>query len=282
MQNIETCSCPLCGAEGVTPSHYDFSPYRVVQCVSCDFWYLSPRLTEAAMLAEYASDCYFSGGDGLDEGYSDYALQEKSLRPTFANFLAGMKRAGLTGGRLLEVGCGYGYLLDEAKPYFDYRAGTDFSQGAVERASCYADRVYLGGVDAIEENDRFDCIVAVEVLEHIYDPHQFMQKLYDKLVPGGVVVVAVPDMGSLWRKALQSKWPSFKMPEHVTYYDENTLQRLFDDNHFAAVEKIAFPHAFPLPEIMNKLKMSWLSVPRWNVWLPGVVLAMAARRPNGR
>ena len=69
----------------------------------------------------------------------------------------------------LEVGCGYGFLLDEAKPYFDYRAGIDFS-GAVKSASERADRVYQGDLDIIPDEERFDCIILVSVIEHVHKP----------------------------------------------------------------------------------------------------------------
>jgi len=37
-----------------------------------------------------------------------------------------LHKRNVTGGKLLEIGCGFGFLLDEAKNYFDYRIGTDF------------------------------------------------------------------------------------------------------------------------------------------------------------
>ena len=54
-------------------------------------------------------------------GYTDYAAQEKSLRATFRLFMNNLEKKRLTGKTLLEVGCGYGYLLDEAKNFFAYR-----------------------------------------------------------------------------------------------------------------------------------------------------------------
>ncbi|HKJ83473.1 MAG TPA: class I SAM-dependent methyltransferase [Mariprofundaceae bacterium] len=240
---------------------------------------MSPRLREEAMLAQYADDTYFEGSDGLQEGYSDYAEQERSLRPTFARFLHKLKQRGMTGGNLLEVGCGYGYLMDEACDYFDYRMGTDFSAAAVERAKAHADHVVLGGIDAVDPSEGFDCIAAVEVIEHIYDPNHFISELYRRLRPGGWLIMATPDMGSYWRKVMQKRWPSFKLPEHVTYYDSNTLGQLYRQAGFERTEKLPFPHAFPLAVLLEKLGMGRLPAPKMNIWLPGVVLAMAARKP---
>lgn len=275
---LEQCPCPLCGRSELTGVHYDFTPYRVVQCAGCGLWYLSPRLNETAMLAHYSSNTYFEGSDGLREGYSDYALQEQPLRVTFRRFLKRLHRMGITGGALLEVGCGYGYLLSEARPYFERRVGTDFSDTAVNRASTDADAVYLGGVDALPEGERFDAIIAVEVIEHIYDPNRFVAGLADRLKPGGHLIMATPDMGSLWRRLLGRYWPSFKLPEHVTYYGRETLTELLKRHGFDAPCSIPFPHAFPLAVVLEKLGIRLRSKALTaNIWIPGVVLSMAAR-----
>ncbi|MFC1536423.1 methyltransferase domain-containing protein [Pseudomonadota bacterium] len=260
------------------PKCYDFSPYRVEQCADCQLWYLSIRLNEEAMLSYYSDDAYFEGSDGLNEGYSDYALQERPLRATFKRFLKQMHQRGMTGGSLLEVGCGFGYLLSEARPYFDRRVGTDFSSGAVNRTKAVADDVYLGGVDAVPDAEKFDCIVAVEVIEHVYDPNRFMAQLAARLKPGGWLVMATPDMGSWWRRVLGSHWPSFKLPEHVTYYDQYTLAELFNRNGFDSVRSVPSPHAFPLTVVLEKMGIHLSSkVGEANIWIPSVVLSMAAR-----
>jgi len=277
-QRLETCACPLCGSLSTHDKCYTFQPYRIVCCSNCQLWYLNPRLTEDEMLKEYASDAYFDGGDGLNEGYSDYSEQEKSLRPTFSRFLKLLSDRGMTGGSLLEVGCGYGYLLDEATPYFTHRVGTDFSEIAVEKAAVYADQIFHGGVDVLPEDAQFDCIISVEVIEHIYDPKAFVEGLYRHLKPGGYLILATPDMGSAWRKVMQHRWPSFKLPEHVTYYDAGTLNELYQCCGFEAAENLSFPHAFPLSVFLEKLKLGFLPAPKVNIWFPAVVLAMAARR----
>jgi len=94
------------------------------------------------MHAHYVDDAYFEGGTA---GYSSYQAQESTLRPTFRRFLAELDRRGMTGGRLLEVGCAYGFFLDEARGHFAHRTGTDYSPAALEKASSRADHVILGG-----------------------------------------------------------------------------------------------------------------------------------------
>ena len=202
------------------------------------------------MLALYAKDRYFTGQAG---GYTNYAAQQSALRATFRRLLQFLQRSGCTGGALLEVGCGYGYLLDEAHPFFSRRIGTDFSTEAVNMARDRADHVYQGGTNVLPENEIFDCIIATHVIEHVYHPHAFIRSLLTHLRPGGCLVVAAPDMGSFWRKLMGKRWPSYKLPEHVLYFDRITLSRLLQECGLGRLRVIPYPHAFPLPLIASKI-----------------------------
>ncbi len=230
------------------------------------------------MLKLYADDAYFANDSG--GGYSDYAFQADCLRQTFRRLLCQLARRGLTGGRLLEVGCGYGYLLAEAKPYFSFRAGTDFSARAVEQARKQCDCVMLGGIEAVEKLPCFNVIIAVGVIEHIYDPPGFLDKLRTRLVPGGWLILATPDMGSYWRHLMGRRWASFKLPEHVTYFDRHSLTHLFERTGFGQVQRLGFPHAFPLGLVMEKLGLSLGNdrLASAGIWIPGTTLALAGRK----
>ena len=114
---LEHPACPLCGSEERREDIYVFRPFAVARCQGCRLWYEYPRLAEPVMRASYADDAYFEGGEA---GYSSYQAQEATLRPTFRRFLRELSHRGMTGGRLLEVGCAYGFFLDEAKGYFDH------------------------------------------------------------------------------------------------------------------------------------------------------------------
>jgi 2-polyprenyl-3-methyl-5-hydroxy-6-metoxy-1,4-benzoquinol methylase len=207
-------------------------------------------------------------------GYGDYAAQEQALRATFSRLLKTLAVRRQTGGALLEIGCGYGYLLDEARPYFDRRIGTDFSDGAVQQALTRADQVYRGGIDAVAGSEQFDFIIATHVIEHVYHPQAFVQGLLQRLRPGGRLLIAAPDMGSLWRKVMGRRWPSFKLPEHVLYFDRRTLAQLLQTSGVSQVTRVPYPHAFPLPLIASKIGIRLpQAFNRYSLWLPATTIA---------
>jgi 2-polyprenyl-3-methyl-5-hydroxy-6-metoxy-1,4-benzoquinol methylase len=305
---LERPDCPLCGEAAGGEPRYRFPPYGVVRCGGCGFWYLSPRLREERMRDAYAHDSYF---EGAGVGYRSYLAQEKTLRLTFRRFLRELARRGIggrreagerekteqeeekqeeeqeqagrgAGGRLLEIGCAYGFFLEEARASFAYRAGTDYSPAALALARARAERVYLGGAESVVETEPFDCVACIHVIEHVYEPRRLVADLAARLRPGGWLVLATPNMGSLWRPLMRRRWPFFKAPEHVTYFDRRSLARLLRGCGFTSVQTVPYASVFSLDMVGEKL--GW-QVPafarRLRLWLPGTTIAAAGRKPAG-
>jgi SAM-dependent methyltransferase len=224
------------------------------------------------MMKLYVDETYFHGEF---IGYQDYLSQEWTLRATFRRFMLNLDKRGLTGGTLLEIGCGYGLLLEEAKGFFSVRVGTEFSSRAIEQARPRVEQIYEGGVEQIPPDRKFDCIVATHVIEHIYQPLIFLRELAKHLNPCGKIIIATPDMGSLWRRFMRHRWPSFKIPEHISYFDKKTLKILMYRSGLINIDKIPYPHAFPLFLVANKLNIRLpKSIGNRNIWLPGTTIAM--------
>lgn len=274
---LEYPNCPLCESECRETSYAQFGIHKIMRCRDCRVHYLYPRLTENAMRHFYQSDNYFDGGES---GYSDasYSDQERALRATFKRLLRNLQQRGQTGGRLLEVGCGYGYLLEEAKDFFDYRVGTEFSAEGVRQASAKADEIYEGGVEQLPAEAKFDCVVATHVIEHVYQPLEFIKQLINHAKPDGKIILAAPDMGGMLRKIMGHRWPSFKIPEHVVYFDAATLSALMRRAGLRDISLLPYPHAFPLALIASKLRLPFpAALSNANIWVPATTVALYGR-----
>src|SRR6266481_378978 len=271
--NLEYPACPSCDS---AQRHFPFrlhGPYTVARCIECGLHYLYPRLIESAMQEVYRQSSYYEGGAC---GYADtsYTGQEAALRATFKRLLRNLAKRGLTGGDLLEVGCGYGYLLDEARPLFDRRVGTDFSAEAAKIARAIGAEVFVGGIEQVSPDRKFDCIVAIQVIEHVYQPLSFVKQLASHTKAGGYIVVATPDIGGALRRTMGRRWPSFKVPEHVVYFDFESLRALMYQGGLSDVRKLPYPHAFPLGLIAAKFRLSIPPVlARLKMWVPATTVA---------
>ncbi|HTR44359.1 MAG TPA: class I SAM-dependent methyltransferase [Thermodesulfovibrionales bacterium] len=244
--------------------------------------YLSPRLKEPVMQALYQDGTYFAGGEG--SGYEDYLFQGKSLRITFRGFLTEMRKRGIAGGKLLEVGSGYGFFLAEAADFFPQQYGAELSEeGGSHARKISGAPIHVGGLGSLPAHWKdFDTVVAINVIEHIYAPLDFLAAVRPRMKEDGTLVVATPNIGSLWYALMKKRWPSFKIPEHVAFYTKATLTRLLERAGFSAIREIPFLHAFPLGLIAAKF-----GVPLGGglgarpIKLPGTMIALAAGGNNG-
>jgi SAM-dependent methyltransferase len=274
---LEYPVCLMCGSDRRKFPFRLHDPYTIARCTTCGFYYLYPRIIEGAMQEAYRQPSYYEGGAC---GYTEtsYATQQSALRATFKRLLHNLVDRRLTGGVLFEIGCGYGYLLDEARPYFDRRVGTEFSVEGAEIARATGAEVFVGGIEQIPAERRFDCILAIQVIEHVYQPLTFVKQLISHTQPGGHIVVATPDIGGVLRKVMGRHWPSFKVPEHVGYFDFKTLSRLMEKAGLSDVRRLPYPHAFPLSLITAKFG---LNIPSGlgclKIWVPATTVAAYGR-----
>lgn len=276
---VEDATCPLCGSDE-RRQRYSFPPFAVVRCAACRFHYLSPRLTRAAMEEIYRAGDYFEGGT---VGYDSYARQEQALRATFRAVARRLASHGFAGGDLLEIGAGYGLLLDEAAGYFASATGTELSGAAAIEARRRGRNVITGGIDELPAGARFDCVLAGHVIEHVYEPRSFVGQLAGLLRPGGALILGTPFMGSFWQRLMGSRWPSFKIPEHVLYFDRRSLSGLLAEAGLSDVKPFPYPHAFPLALVLAKLGVGAIGqrlgrLGELPIWLPATTLAYSARR----
>jgi ubiquinone/menaquinone biosynthesis C-methylase UbiE len=100
---------------------------------------------------------------------------------------------------ILDVGCGTGALLRELNQYGKVQ-GLDFSPRAV---SFCKERGLLNveqgsATDIRYENNTFDLVLALDILEHIDDDKKAMAEIHRVLKPGGVAIIFVPTFMFLW------------------------------------------------------------------------------------
>jgi SAM-dependent methyltransferase len=276
---LEITPCPICNSSEKTTLH-NFSPFKVVLCTNCSLIYLNPRVKEVDMIKMYEENKYFSAEGNSGYQNYNYISQEQSFRKTFRRFLNEVNKYSLTSGKLLELGCGYGYFLDEAKEFFSYRAGVELSQeaGDYAREISGAD-IYIGDLSSLpNELHEFNLIVTLNVIEHIYNPVEFILSLKKRLVKGGRIIIVTPDIGCIWYKMMKKRWPSFKVPEHVVFYTNSTLTSLFVRTGFINIMRIPFPDAHPLGLITSKLGIHLHgAICRKPVWIPWTMIAIAAQ-----
>ena len=130
------------------------------------------------------------------------------------------------GGRLLDVGCATGFLLEVAQQQGFEPFGLDPNPDAVRIAKQgFGERVQQGELDAAAfPGVTFDAVTLIDVLEHVPDPAALLAIVYERLAPGGVLAAVLPNAASLTHRLLGSRWPHYA-PEHLFFWTPAALER---------------------------------------------------------
>jgi 2-polyprenyl-3-methyl-5-hydroxy-6-metoxy-1,4-benzoquinol methylase len=172
-------------------------------------------------MAAYANEEYSTGL------YKDYARASGLKHCTFERRIQLIHGLGISGGRLLDVGCACGFFLETALAHGFDATGVEFSSEAIALArSDIRTRIVQGDVNALALKDakEFDVIVAFDIIEHTRDPLKFLQELRDLLRPGGWIVLSTPDTGHFLRHIMGSRWPMLQPLQHTFLFSRQAMQ----------------------------------------------------------
>ena len=134
----------------------------------------------------------------------------------------------VSGGELLDVGCGGGAQLVRMRSLGWRVVGVDPDARAVDLAT----RVHHLDVrrGTLEEqrfpSDRFDAVVLSHTIEHVHEPMELLRECGRVLKPGGQLVVVTPNTESLGHSNLKTDWIGLQPPRHLYLFSCATLRRL--------------------------------------------------------
>ncbi|MBU4259818.1 MAG: class I SAM-dependent methyltransferase [Proteobacteria bacterium] len=123
---------------------------------------------------------------------------------------------------MLEIGVGSGSFLAYANSYGYIPLGCDLSAGICRRVEQNTGiAMHKGSIESLPDEQQFDVVVMNHILEHVSDPLAFLKDVLDRLKPGGLMHLAVPNVAS-WEARLPG-WNSYE-PYHLHYFSPQTLQ----------------------------------------------------------
>jgi len=177
-------------------------------------------------------------------GSSDEAIYRMVART-----LAGR---GVSGGRLVDVGCGGGGLWRVLADRFDEYCGVDAVRYESFPADAEFHQVDLDRPDWPVLPGLADVVAAVETIEHLENPWAFVRALTRLAKPGGFVVVTTPNqlsllsLATLLAKRRFSAFQDVHYPAHRTALLESDLRRMAGECGLEAVS-IAYSRRGRLP-----------------------------------
>jgi len=129
------------------------------------------------------------------------------------------RRYGPDRGRVLEVGCGLGHLLTWMTDRYQF-FGTDINEWALSQARQVVPQGNFALLSAEDlggfPNGIFQILIAKHVVEHLPNPDKAIAEMGRVLAPGGLLLLATPNLDSPMRSIKKDGWIGYKDPTHIS------------------------------------------------------------------
>jgi 2-polyprenyl-3-methyl-5-hydroxy-6-metoxy-1,4-benzoquinol methylase len=235
-------NCDLCGSSEKKLITIEEN-YPISVCLKCNFVYVNeiPEVENGKVLGEYyeGSEAEIEAGKLRYEAVSKFLIEEINRHTAK--------------GKLLDVGCGYGFFLLEAQKNGWEVFGTELSEIAVSYANTKQNLPNVFYTDLsgnVFENQKFEAINLTNVLEHVPSPTKTLLDCKKILSDNGVLTIRVPNMdfNELKRKLMpilkilrlgkdgELTYLASPPPIHLSGFSQKTLHKYFEKVGLQAVE----------------------------------------------
>jgi 2-polyprenyl-3-methyl-5-hydroxy-6-metoxy-1,4-benzoquinol methylase len=230
--------CLLCQSENLKPLK-GYESHELVRCGQCSFCFIA-RIPSAQELEEFYADYHYQ-----DPYQSPLTVQSyHRLLDTFEKYRST--------NRLLDVGCGLGWFLLEARKRGWEVHGTEYAPAVVDKLRQQGITMHEGPLEGDSfQADGFDVITSFEVLEHINNPREEVAHIHRMLRTSGLFYCTTPNFNSLLRHYLRADFNVIHYPEHLTYFTRSTLRKLLRTHGFRS--RGIYTHGISLTRLRGSL-----------------------------
>jgi len=196
--------------------------FTVVRCPGCGLAYVNPRPTVAEIGRFYPDDYHTArGAGGLVQRLEDAWRRRQFAEVT--GWLAGLRPGR---GRLLDVGCGSGELLEALRADGWRVSGVEPSarSAGIARAQRGLDVQAAAFDDADLADGSFEVVVFAAALEHMHDPLAALTRARRLLAPDGLVAVLnLPRLDAPQARLFGARWIGLDLPRHLYHFEPGTF-----------------------------------------------------------
>ena len=259
-EGIRTCDAPQCSACGAAGAvlYRDLEDrlfgipgrWSLLRCDACARVWLSPRPEASEIAKLYAG--YHTHEDEAPPGPLQRAVRHgipaallgydaPGLGARLLAQIGPLREAGLRSalglgadlrGRLLDVGCGAGLLLQTMRDLGWEVSGTeiDAEAAAVARQRLAGAVIHEGRVEDLAlDPAHYQAVTLVHVIEHLLDPVATLRACARLLAPGGRIALVTPNAASLGRREFGVHWRGWEPPRHIQVWELASLCRLAEE-----------------------------------------------------
>jgi 2-polyprenyl-3-methyl-5-hydroxy-6-metoxy-1,4-benzoquinol methylase len=206
-------ACPLCGSPDSLPQ-LELDGFHIVNCRECSFKYVREVASEAANASYY------------EAGYS--GERHRQGQEVNAGINIGMLSTlgSLAGKRLLDIGSGFGFFAARARDEAGMDAyGVELSAAERDWARSNLGVTSYASLDDIPDDQRFDVVTMLEVIEHIREPLSFIKAATARLKPDGYLLIGTDNFESYAVRGMGAGFPKWIPNQHISMFSPSSLRR---------------------------------------------------------
>ncbi|HUX20438.1 MAG TPA: class I SAM-dependent methyltransferase [Spirochaetia bacterium] len=229
-ERLVAVPCDLCGRESTRPLYGPRSLW--VRCTECGLVYQNPQPVREELLGRY-DDAYFNYEIENETGF--FELMKLGLADI--HFQEIESTLGDTRS-FLDVGCATGMLIEWAKSRGWREKGVEVCSPAAEYGRNERGVDIFAGVleEARFEDASLDVVHCSHLIEHLNDPHGFVQEAKRILAPGGYFIITTPNIDGLQSRLFRADWRSL-IADHLYLFSASTLERLLRKQGFEILRR---------------------------------------------
>ncbi len=232
-------SC-ICGGNSIP--EFERRKFVFFRCQSCSLLFVSPRFNAESIYDE----SYFSGG-AHGFGFSNYEIDKTASSRYLHQLLNWLLSEPVPSNfKLLDVGAANGFFVELCTRRGIDATGIEISQDAVEWAKRLGRNVTNSTLEKFSSAEKFTAITLLDVLEHIHDPIEFLAAASINLEDNGLLLINVPNEGSLTAKLTGKNWHALLPPEHWFYFNKKSLKFLLENSGFEVIKMKSISKSFTL------------------------------------
>lgn len=195
---------------------------RLRRCVECGCLWADDARRDHRVLAE--------AYERVDHSYFDSEENDPRYREFYKGLEQLVKRH-VSGRVMLDVGCGDGVFLSSVSDEWSKQGLEPSVSGATLARKKNLD-VSQATLDDAPDPYNADLISALDVIEHVIDPHHFVESCKRHLRPGGVILLLTGDADSYPAKIAGPQWSYLRWSGHISVFSQSGLRELLQRHGF--------------------------------------------------
>lgn len=263
MSKFEGFQCIVCGSR-IEPKDTGFKARdnkeaTVVKCAECGHTQLFPYMDKEEYIKEYNEGTTFKSEEVKIAYGADLETARIKWKEWNKKHIEMYYEKLQRHNHILDLGCGFGFFEESLNQI----EGNHFTIEGVDIGQ-YRREAYVGGekvhnINFSEEKvpedmkGKYDLIISMHLLEHLYDPVNYLQNIKPLFAENSECIFEVPNNDCFLKDLSKEYADFFYLKEHISSYDKNSMRILFEKAGYK-VKKIYTKEIYSLENHLNWIR----------------------------